>query len=130
MSQRATVRPMSLPVDVAALAERISEFGDRAYLVTVADDDRPHVVSVPVVLDGDRIGVQAGRGTAANLAARAAATLLWPPVAGGGYSLIVDGEAVTPVEPGPATIRVTAAVLHRVAGVTGDAPTCLPLERT
>lgn len=119
---------MSVAVDIAALAERMSEFGDRAYLVTVSGDGRPHIVSVEVTLDGDRLGVFVGRGTAANLGARPAATVLWPPVPGGGYSLIVDGEPETPVEPGQATIRATSAVLHRVAGAPGDGPTCLPVD--
>lgn len=116
-----------MAVDIAALAEQVSEFGERAYLVTVGDDGRPHVVSVEVALDGDRLGVRVGRSTAANLGARPAATVLWPPVPGGGYSLIVDGEPDTPVEPGQAAIRATAAVLHRVAGAPGDGPACLPV---
>lgn len=119
---------MSVAVDLAALADRVAEFGDRAYLVTVGDDG-PHVVSVQVSLSDGHLGLRVGRGTAANLTARPAATVLWPPGPGGEYSLIVDGEAVAPVELGPVRVRPTTAVLHRVAG-TGDGPACLPVDGT
>lgn len=118
---------MSVAVDIAALGERIAEYGERAYLVTVGDDGSPHVVSVGVALEGAQLALRVGRGTAANLSDRAAATVLWPPPAGGDYSLLVDVTATAPVAPGPCTLRPDAAVLHRVADA-GDGPTCLPVE--
>jgi len=119
---------MSVAVDIAALAERIAEHGERAYLVTVGDDGSPHVVSVEVALDGAHLAARVGNRTAANLRDRAAATVLWPPAAGGDYSLLVDVTATAPVVAGPCTLRPDAAVLHRVAGAGGEGPTCLPVE--
>jgi hypothetical protein len=119
---------VSVPVDLRALRERLAAYGRRAYLLTVTDDQVPHVVSVMVALEGDRLVTSVGQRTGANLAARPAATLLWPPTADeGDYSLIVDGTAVEVAGEGRVTVRPDAAVLHRVAGVTGDAPTCLPV---
>lgn len=119
---------MSVAVDITALRERIAEYGERAYLVTVGDDGAPHVVSVEAAVDGDHVTTRVGRGTAANLSARGAATLLWPPPAGGAYSLLVDVTATAPVAAGPCSLLPDTAVLHRVVGAGGDGPTCVPVE--
>jgi hypothetical protein len=121
---------MSVTVDLQALAERLAEYGVRAYLVTVADDQRPHVVSVEVRLDGDHLVTRVGRGTGSNLQARPAATFLWPAPDGSDYSLIVDGTAVDPAGEGQLTVRPEAAVLHRVAGTQGEGPTCVKVTAT
>ena len=120
---------MSVAVDIEALGERIAEYGGTAYLLTVTDDHVPHVVSVTVAMQGDRLITSVGRRTGANLAARPTATFLWPPGAtGSGYSLIVDGLAVDPAGEGALHVEPTRAVLHRTAGASGDGPTCLPVE--
>jgi hypothetical protein len=119
---------VSEPVDLAALEERMAEYGARAYVLTVSDDLAPHAVSVRVELRDGRLVAAVGRHTAANLAQRPDVTLLWPPPdAGGAYSLIVDGRAAPPDGEGPVAIEPTTAVLHRVAGAAGDGPSCLPL---
>jgi hypothetical protein len=119
---------MSVAVDLGALADRLAEFGQRAYLLTVTDDHLPHVVSVEVGLSGDVLATSVGRRTAANLARQPTATLLWPPPGPGGeYSLIVDVTAIDAAGEGPLSVRPTGAVLHRVAGAAGDGPTCLPV---
>ena len=119
---------MSVAVDIAALRERIAEYGERAYLVTVGADGAPHVVSVEVAIDGAHLATRVGKGTAANLSDRAAATMLWPAPAGGAYSLLVDVTATAPVAAGPCSLRPDTAVLHRVAGAGGEGPTCIPVE--
>jgi hypothetical protein len=120
---------VSIAVDLHALGERLAEYGDRAYLLTVTDDQLPHVVSVQVSLEGDHLATSVGRRTGANLAQRPSTTLLWPPPGDDGeYSLIVDGTAVDPVGEGPLAVLPTAAVLHRVAGTPGDGPTCVPVS--
>jgi hypothetical protein len=119
---------MSVAVDIAALRERIAEYGERAYLVTVGDDVAPHVVSVEATLDGAHLTVRVGSRTATNLSDRAAATLLWPPPPGGAYSLLVDVSATAPVTAGPCTLRPDSAVLHRVAGADGEGPTCQRID--
>lgn len=121
---------MSVPVDLQALADRVTEYGARAYLVTVADDQRPHVVSVEVRLDGDHLVTRVGRGTGSNLRARPSATFLWPAPPGGDYSLIVDGTAVDPAGEGELAVRPAAAVLHRVADAQGEGPTCVKVTAT
>jgi hypothetical protein len=118
---------MSVAVDVAALGDRLAEYGERAYLVTVGADGAPHVVSVVVALHGARLHVSVGNRTAANLSDRTTATVLWPPPPGAGYSLLVDVTATGPVTAGPCTLRPDAAVLHRVADAPGHGPTCLPI---
>ena len=116
-------------MELEAIRQQIAEFGDRAYLVTVTDDQRPHVVSAVVRLGGDHLVVGAGRRTRANLAARPMVTLLWPPVTDDGeYSLLVDGTVDLPIaEECDVAITPTSAVLHRVAGAAGDGPNCLPV---
>ena len=119
---------MSVAVDLGALADRLAEFGDRAYLLTVTDDSQAHVVSVQVALSGDHLATTVGRRTGANLAQRPTATLLWPPRGpDGAYSLIVDGTALDASGEGPVSLVPTAAVLHRVAGAGGEGPTCIPV---
>jgi len=119
---------VSVAVDLRALGERLDEYGPRAYLLTVTDGRRPHAVSVTVRLDGDRLITSVGRRTATNLVERPDATFLWSPVGPEGeYSLIVDGTAVAPVDEGAIAVAPTRAVLHRVAGADGDAPTCIPV---
>jgi hypothetical protein len=121
---------MSVAVDLQGLDERIAEFGAAAFLVTVGDDGRPHVTSVSVSRDGDRLTTRAGRRTRANLAARPTLTLLWPPGPGGVYSLLVDGEtdgAGAGDDDPTIAVTPTHAVLHRVADAAGEGPTCLPV---
>lgn len=127
---------MSIPVDLEQLRSVVTERGPAAFLLTVTDDARPHVVAVAVGWDGDALVMSGGRTTAANAAERPAVTMLWPG-APGDYSLIVDGAAT--VEAGDAggriTVRPTRAVLHRPAvgeppaatrpGCTAD---CVPLD--
>jgi hypothetical protein len=102
---------MSVPVAVDDLAEATAEYG-WAYLLTVSDDLRPHIVATTPSWDGDHLVLAVGRGTAHNAAVRPSISLCYPPVEEGGYSLIVDGDAS--IE-GDGTIRFapTGAVLHR-----------------
>lgn len=115
---------MSIPVAIDDLAAATGEY-DWAYLLTVRDDLRPHIVAVTPVWDGEQLVMDVGRGTARNALARSSISLCYPPVDDGGYSLIVDGEASVD---GETTVRFspTGAVLHRPApsGFTGSATGC------
>ena len=121
---------MSIPVDVADLAEALEDYG-YAYLLTVRDDQRPHVVAVTPSWDRQELAMPVGRGTAKNAAARASVTLCYPPAEPGGYSLIVDGTAE--VENDVVRIRPTTAVRHRPApegfagSPTGCGQDCVPV---
>ena len=81
---------MSIPVAIDDLAAATEEFG-WAYLLTVRDDLRPHIVAVTPAWDGSHLVMDVGRGTARNAVARSSISLCYPPVEDGGYSLIVDG---------------------------------------
>lgn len=115
-------------VELDGLWERIGAFGERAYLVTVTPEATPHVVSVVVGRVDDHLAVGAGRRTRANLETNPTLTLLWPPAADPAYSLVVDATFVADLDGGARlALQPTSAVLHKVAGVDGDGPTCVPV---
>ncbi len=115
---------MSIPVAIDDLVAATSERG-WAYLLTVRDDLRPHIVAVTPTWDSGQLVMDVGRGTAANASSRPSISLCYPPVVDGDYSLIVDGDAVID---GESTIRFdpSGAVLHRPAagGSTGSTTGC------
>lgn len=106
---------MSVKVPLERVRDELEQRANRAYLLTVGDDGRPHCAAVVLGWREDELVVGAGRTSASNAAARRQVTLLAPPTtllpalgepSGGqevleGYSLIVDGD-VTAV-PVPAT---------------------------
>ena len=95
------------------LAEALTRYGF-AYLVTVGDDARAHVVAVTTTLANDILLVtDLGRRTRANLAAHPSVTLVWPPANPSDYSLIVDG--VGSLGEDELAVAPTRAVLHRPA---------------
>lgn len=115
---------MSIPVAIDDLAAATGEYG-WAYLLTVRDDLRPHIVAVTPTWDAEQLVMDVGRGTARNAATRSTVSLCYPPTDVGGYSLIVDGDACVD---GESTVRFvpTGAVLHRPApdGFIGSASGC------
>jgi hypothetical protein len=117
---------MSVTVSLHELHERIEACGPQAFLVTVSETGAAHVVSVVVRREGDALAFDVGRTSRANLAARPAATLLWPSRSfdNGEYSLIVDGDGVV-TDDDVVVVHPTAAVLHRIAGSTGGGPSCI-----
>jgi hypothetical protein len=106
---------MSVAVELERVREEAMRRGSGAFLLTVSGDGRPHVVAVAVAWQDGSLVMGAGRSSARNATDRPGVTLLWPPVAPRGYSLIVDGDAA--VEPsedgGRVTVRASRAVLHR-----------------
>jgi Pyridoxamine 5'-phosphate oxidase len=120
---------VSVTVALDELRARSAEFGEVAFLLTVTDDRRPHVVSVKVAWDGDALVAGAGRTTSANVAGQPTVSMLWAPPARGDYSLIVDGTAETQERDNAmvVVIRPSRAVLHRVANADGDGPSCVTL---
>ena len=110
---------MSIPVDVADLEKALADFA-AGYLLTVGSDAAVKVVTVePTVRDGVLVVAGPGRGTVANLAGNANATLVFPPPLPKGFTLLVDGTAVVVGE----DVRITpsGAVLHR-PGSHSDGP--------
>ena len=112
---------MSVEVGLDRLREEIERYGSAAFLLTVRDGERPHVVSVGVVVDGDQLVVEAGRRTAANVGTAAPVALLWAGPDADGFSLIVDGTAAVdgPAGDDGARLRIqpAKAVLHRSRAV-------------
>jgi Pyridoxamine 5'-phosphate oxidase len=127
---------VSVAVPLEKLRSAIAETDRQPYLLTTADDGRPHSVAVDFAWRDDTLVVPVGNRTLANARARPNISLLWPPKERGGYSLIVDGSVVGTTGSGngdhAVRVRPTAAVLHRPAtGATepGCGADCIPLFR-
>lgn len=104
---------MSVKVELGELAGKLAGY-DVAYLVTVSDDARAHVLSVwPDATDAGIVVDGVGRHTQANAAAHPDVTLVFPPTEAGGYTLLVDGTAA--VDDTTVTVSPTKAILHRPA---------------
>ena len=104
---------MSIRVELADLAGAVAEQAPFAYLLTVSDDARTHIVAVVPHIDGGVVACEAGRSSCANARARRDVVLLWPPARTDDFSLIVDGAATVDGE--RITIAPTGAVKHRPA---------------
>ena len=104
---------MSLKVELGELEKTLEQYGF-AYLVTVGDGDRVHVLAVtPVLTDGGLVVGGVGRHSQANATDRPDVTLVWPPTEAGGFSLLVDGRATVDGE--TITVAPAKATLHRPA---------------
>jgi hypothetical protein len=104
---------MSLKVELGELAKTLEPYGF-AYLVTVADGGRAHVLAVTPVLTDDGLLVGGvGRHSQANATEHPDVTLVWPPHEAGGFSLLVDGSATVDGE--TITVAPAKATLHRPA---------------
>jgi hypothetical protein len=101
---------MSYPVAPEDLATAFEQYAE-GYLLTVTAEASTRAVSVrPRVVDG-RVVVGAGRSSSANVAANPQVTLLCPPTAEKGFTLLVDGTAT--VDGDEIRIEPASAVLHR-----------------
>lgn len=104
---------MNIDVSLRRLADSLTRY-HFAYLLTVGDDERAHVVAVQPTLANDTLVIEdPGRKTHANLAAHPLVSLVWPPTDPSDYSLIVDGAGS--MRDGKLVITPTRAVLHRPA---------------
>jgi hypothetical protein len=133
---------VSVSVEQQRVQDEVRRRGPGAFLLTVTDDGRPHVVAVTVDWDGASLVMAAGRSSVGNATARSGVSLLWPPSEPGGYSLIVDGEATTAGSAtggGRVSVRPVKAVLHRPGSAGGpEAPAsgeacgsdCIPILRS
>jgi hypothetical protein len=111
---------MSIPVAVGDLAKALADFG-AGYLLTTSGDGRVKAVTVePVLTDGELVVVAPGRGTSANVDTNPAATLLFPPLAPRGFTLLIDGTAQ--LEGDDVRITPATAVLHRPAAHADGPP--------
>ena len=111
---------MSVAVDLAELPTAIARQIGWCYLLTVSDDGQPRVLAVaPEIAADGSLRFEVGRGTAANVAARPAITLVYPPTTPEAMSLIVDGTAT--IDGSSVVLTAGWAVLHRSAAPQADA---------
>jgi hypothetical protein len=115
---------MSIPVALEKLRAEAERFGAAPFLLTVSDDGRPHSVSVAASWRDGALVAKTGKRSAANVAARKLVSLLWAPLEGGGYSLIVDGDGAIEGAGDDAhvVVRPTRGVLHRPAASPAAIP--------
>lgn len=124
---------MSIPVDPADLARTLGDYGV-GYLLSTSPQGRIKAITITARVEHDVVVVPApSRSTAANLAENPAATLLFPPLVQGGYTLLVDGSAEADVE--GFRFSPFSAVLHRPAtdegtgsGASDCGQDCVPIQ--
>lgn len=106
----------------------LDELGDEVakrgpgYLLTTRDDGRPHAIEVSFGTHDGVLVAPSGRTTGRNIAGQPLVAIVFPPVEPGGYSLIIDGDAVIDEDSdGSSTARITpsSALLHRPANTPG-----------
>lgn len=124
---------MAHDVEFDDVRRALADFGPVASVITVTDALRPHVVSAEIGVDGRALVADVGSRTRANLVARPDLALVWQPPGDGEYQLILDGTAEEVGEPwagGTSRVRigVVGGILHRLAGLAGDAPSCRSLK--
>lgn len=108
----------------------VARFGPLATLVSVTESPAPHVVTAVIEVGDGHLVARVGSRTRANVLDRPAVTLVWHPLDGGEYQLLLDGHATEVGEPdgrGVSTISVSIdrGILHRLAGLPAGPPTCL-----
>ena len=102
-------------MEVRTLAEAIQRYGREAYLLSVAPDG-PHTSSVTIYFRDGSVFCALGPSASKNIAREPNVSLFWPPLAPGGYAMILNGTASLG---GQATgfttaeIAITKSVLHR-----------------
>jgi hypothetical protein len=110
---------MSIPVEVADLAQALEDFG-AGYLLTNRAGAVKVVTVEPTVSDGVVLVEGPGKGTVANLAENPAVTLVFPPREPRGFTLLVDGSGEVVGE--DVRIAPATAVLHRPASHADGPP--------
>ena len=117
-----SVLAVSIQVSPDDLADVVAELAPDAFVITVGDDGRPKIMHVLVRIEQGELVATVGRGTAANVDAGCAVTLMFAPTESGAMSLIVDGRGrvVPDTDPPEISVAATGAVWHR--SPYGDQP--------
>lgn len=106
-------------MEIEQLADALTGRG-AGYLLTASADGRVKAVTVEPTLADGVLRCPASRGSARNLDAHPAATLLFPPTEPRGHTLLVDGTATA--DDDGISFTPESAVLHRPAD-HADGPT-------
>lgn len=106
-------------MEIDQLADALTGRG-AGYLLTASADGRVKAVTVEPTLADGVLRCPASRGSARNLDAHPAATLLFPPTEPRGHTLLVDGTATA--DDDGISFTPESAVLHRPAD-HADGPT-------
>jgi hypothetical protein len=119
-------------VEFADVVTWVERFGPLATLVTVTDEEVPHVGTVTVGVATDQLTMRVGARTRENVLSRAALTLAWLHPERD-YQLIIDGSGSVDGDPGSdglyeCAVTVERGILHRLAGRTDAGPSCRPLS--
>ena len=105
---------MSIAVEIDDLPAAIEQQIGWCYLLSVTDEGQARVIAIePQWAVGGVLQSEVGGRTAGNVRARPEITLVFPPAAADGYSLIVDGTAA--VDGNVVSFEPFTAVLHRPA---------------
>ena len=113
---------------MASLESALQQYGSEAYLFTMGEKG-PHISPVSVGLDGARLKVVLGKTASGNIVANPAASVLWPALEPGGYSIIVNGDVtLDDREAALASIAITKSVFHRPGPAAGAAAPAGPVE--
>ncbi len=115
---------IKLAGSLSRLEAAVKERGERAYVMTVSADGRPHVTYAPVRWAGDRLAAEVGTQTARNAQAKPMVTLLFPVRSADDYSLIIDGSAAIDATGQPLWLTPTRAVLHKPGAPADPASSC------
>ena len=120
---------MSIQVDLDDVREQVGACRSYAYLLTVAEDGRPHAVSLRPEWDADELIVRPGQRTTANAERSPEVSLLWPVSGRDGFALFVNGRAEVRMDGGSTAVVVkpSSAVLHKTPEGAGDEPGCIPI---
>ncbi|MFV0295914.1 MAG: hypothetical protein ACK5JT_07315 [Hyphomicrobiaceae bacterium] len=99
------------------LDDAIQQFGHDTFLLTTSRNG-PHTSHVTIDMQSGAISCPLGGSAAANIVNDQNVTLFWPPTEPGGYALIINGTADTPLEQNGelvTRIKITKSVYHRRA---------------
>jgi hypothetical protein len=103
---------MSIAVSLDDLPAALADY-PWGFLITVGDDLRGRTLAVPTHIEGGHLVCAAGERTRGFAQARPDVTMVFPPAAGTGFSLIVDGVATVTAD--GVRVNPTWAVRHRPA---------------
>jgi hypothetical protein len=117
---------MSIKVTIEDIDKRLDEYGNSAFVVTMAEEGKAKIVHSFISLEDDCLICSPGKGTLKNLADSSSVSLIFPPHSDGGFSMIIDGDGqILDPEKGSIKVKINGGVLHRPARQSlNEGPKC------